>query len=104
MNNKITIVTGGNTGIGKATVAGLAQRGATVVIACRDVAKGNAARDEIAASAVHVMPLDLASLASVRALARRARRAPVDRDRAPRRPRRRPAPAAKPFAAVAVTD
>ncbi len=73
MNNKITVVTGGNTGIGKATVAGLAQRGATVVIACRDVARGNAARDEIAAStgssALHVMPLDLASLASVRAFA-----------------------------------
>ena len=49
MKDKICIVTGGNTGIGKATVAGLAQRGATVVIACRDVDKGKAALDEIAA-------------------------------------------------------
>ncbi len=49
MKDKICVVTGGNTGIGKATVAGLAQRGATVVIACRDVGKGKAALEEIAA-------------------------------------------------------
>ena len=73
MKDKICIVTGGSAGIGKATVAGLAQRRATVVIACRDVDKGNAAKDEIAAKAsskdLHVMQLDLASLASVRAFA-----------------------------------
>jgi NAD(P)-dependent dehydrogenase (short-subunit alcohol dehydrogenase family) len=70
MKDKVCIVTGGNSGIGKATVAGLAARGATVVIACRDLARGNAARAELpAASAVHVMQLDLASLASVRAFA-----------------------------------
>ena len=69
MNDKVCIVTGGNSGIGKATVAGLAQRGATVVIACRDVAKGQAARDEIGSNNLHVMELDLASLASVRAFA-----------------------------------
>jgi 3-oxoacyl-ACP reductase-like protein len=40
MKDKICIVTGGSTGIGKATVAGLAQRGATVAIACRDLDKG----------------------------------------------------------------
>jgi NAD(P)-dependent dehydrogenase (short-subunit alcohol dehydrogenase family) len=73
MKDKVCIVTGGNTGIGKATVAGLAKRGTTVVIACRDVDKGNAALDELAASTgskdLHVMQLDLASLASVRAFA-----------------------------------
>lgn len=73
MKNRVCIVTGGNTGIGKATVAGLASRGATVVIACRDVDKGNAAREEVAAKTgskdLHVMRLDLASLASVRAFA-----------------------------------
>ncbi|HEX7480972.1 MAG TPA: SDR family oxidoreductase [Polyangiales bacterium] len=73
MKDKICIVTGGNSGIGKATVAGLAQRGASVVIACRDVEKGAAARNEIAATTgskdLHVMPLDLASLTSVRAFA-----------------------------------
>ncbi len=73
MKNRICIVTGGNTGIGKATVAGLAQLGATVVIACRDIDKGRAARDEIAAKTasnnLHVMQLDLACLGSVRAFA-----------------------------------
>ena len=73
MKNAVCIVTGGNTGIGKATVAGLAARGATVVIACRDVDKGNAALEEVATKtgsrALHVMQLDLASLASVRAFA-----------------------------------
>jgi NAD(P)-dependent dehydrogenase (short-subunit alcohol dehydrogenase family) len=73
MKNKVCIVTGGNSGIGKATVAGLAQRGATVVIACRDVAKGRVALDEVVAKTgskdLHVMELDLAALASVRAFA-----------------------------------
>jgi NAD(P)-dependent dehydrogenase (short-subunit alcohol dehydrogenase family) len=73
VKNKICIVTGGNTGIGKATALGLARQGATVVIACRDAGKGEASRAEIAASTgsqdVHVLPLDLASLGSVRAFA-----------------------------------
>ena len=73
MKGKICVVTGGNTGIGKATVVGLAQRGATVVIACRDVGKGRAALEEIAARAgaseLHVMRLDLASLDCVRSFA-----------------------------------
>jgi dehydrogenase/reductase SDR family protein 12 len=67
VKDKICIVTGGSSGIGKATVEGLARRGATVVIACRDAGKGQSALREIAASsgskALHVMPLDLASLA-----------------------------------------
>src|SRR5262245_9922883 len=70
MNGKVCIVTGGNTGIGKATVEGLAQQGATVVVACRDVGKGRAAIEEIQARApsgeLHLLRLDLASLQSVR--------------------------------------
>jgi NAD(P)-dependent dehydrogenase (short-subunit alcohol dehydrogenase family) len=73
VKDKICIVTGGNSGIGKATVAGLAKQGATVVIACRDVDKGKAALEEIAAKTgatnLHVMHLDLASLESVRSFA-----------------------------------
>lgn len=73
MKDQICIVTGGNTGIGKATVEGLAKNGATVIIACRDVEKGKVALDEVAAQTgskdLHVMQLDLASLKSVRAFA-----------------------------------
>jgi NAD(P)-dependent dehydrogenase (short-subunit alcohol dehydrogenase family) len=73
MQGKVAIVTGGNTGIGKATVEGLTRQGATVVLACRDLDKGNAAADEVCsrvpAANVRVMRLDLASLDSVRVFA-----------------------------------
>ncbi|WP_437325843.1 hypothetical protein [Sorangium sp. So ce381] len=48
MNGKVCVVTGGNTRIGKETARGLAQRGATVVLACRDTGKDEAARVDIA--------------------------------------------------------
>ena len=74
MEGKIAIVTGSNTGIGKETARGLAQRGATVVLACRDPQKAEAARADIAASTgrsdVRAMALDLGSKASIRAFAR----------------------------------
>ena len=73
MKGKICVVTGSNTGIGKETARGLAQRGATVVLACRDLEKATAARDDIAAttgrSDVAVLPLDLGKKASIRAFA-----------------------------------
>lgn len=73
MDGRVAIVTGGNTGIGKETVRGLAREGATVVLACRDAAKGEAARAELEPSVgpgkIRVMPLDLADLSSVRTFA-----------------------------------
>ncbi len=70
MEGKVCIVTGSNTGIGKETARGLAERGATVVLACRNIEKATAARDDIAASTgredVSVEPLDLGSFASIR--------------------------------------
>jgi NAD(P)-dependent dehydrogenase (short-subunit alcohol dehydrogenase family) len=73
MEGKVCIVTGSNTGIGRETARGLAQRGATVVLACRDVGKAEAARDDIAKSTgrsdVAVMALDLGDKASIRAFA-----------------------------------
>ena len=67
------LVTGGNTGIGRATAAGLASRGGRVWIAARSRAKGEAAVAAIKAStgneAVWFLPLDLADLDSVRACA-----------------------------------
>ncbi|MDP2312036.1 MAG: SDR family oxidoreductase [Pseudomonadota bacterium] len=75
MNGKVCIVTGSNTGIGKETARELARRGATVILAVRDVAKGEAARAEIAADTgrtdLVVIPLDLGNLASIRAFATR---------------------------------
>lgn len=74
MKGKICIVTGGSSGIGKATVEGLARQGATLVVACRDLDKGRAAVADIAAKVpgaeLHVMRLDLASLKSVREFAK----------------------------------
>jgi len=73
MQGKVCIVTGSNTGIGKTTALGLARLGAKVVMAVRDVAKGEAARQDIVKLTrnedVVVMPLDLADLGSVRAFA-----------------------------------
>jgi len=64
------LVTGGNTGIGRATAAGLARRGGRVYLACRSQKKGQRAVADIVAAtgnaAVAFLPLDLADLASVR--------------------------------------
>ena len=71
MEARVAIVTGSNTGIGKETAVGLARAGFSVVVAVRDVAKGEAARADIVRITrnedVVVMPLDLADLASIRA-------------------------------------
>jgi retinol dehydrogenase 12 len=67
------LVTGGNTGIGLATVTALAGRGARVYLAARSTAKGEAAAAQVRAAAGHdavfFLPLDLADLDSVRACA-----------------------------------
>jgi len=67
------MVTGGNTGIGRATAAGLARRGGGVYVACRSPEKGRQAVADIVAAtgndAVAFLPLDLADLASVRSCA-----------------------------------
>ena len=67
------LVTGGNSGIGRHVAAALADRGAEVTIACRNVEAGEqaAAGMRSAGGTVHVEQLDLASLASVADLAGR---------------------------------
>jgi NAD(P)-dependent dehydrogenase (short-subunit alcohol dehydrogenase family) len=62
------IVTGGNSGIGKATAGALAAAGHSVVIACRTIPKAEQAAAEMAGD-VEVCRLDLADLASVRRFA-----------------------------------
>lgn len=62
------VVTGGNSGVGLETARALAQRNANVVLAVRDTAKGEAAREDICHAgrgSVSVVPLDLADLDSV---------------------------------------
>jgi NAD(P)-dependent dehydrogenase (short-subunit alcohol dehydrogenase family) len=67
------VVTGANTGLGFETAQVLAARGASVVLAVRNVEKGKQAAARIAAAApgatVTVQELDLSSLDSVRAAA-----------------------------------
>ncbi len=74
MTGKTVLITGANTGIGKATASELAARGARVALLCRDPAKAEAARTEIRArtpaAQVDVLSLDLRSLASVRSCAK----------------------------------
>jgi NAD(P)-dependent dehydrogenase (short-subunit alcohol dehydrogenase family) len=68
---RLAVVTGANTGLGLETARVLAARGASVVLAVRDIEKGKRAAARIAATApgadVMVQPLDLASLDSIRA-------------------------------------
>jgi NAD(P)-dependent dehydrogenase (short-subunit alcohol dehydrogenase family) len=64
------VVTGASAGLGLETARVLVGRGATVVLACRDIVKAERAADHIRGEAsqadVRVVRLDLASLASVR--------------------------------------
>lgn len=62
------IVTGANSGIGEAAARALAASGASVVLACRSLEKGEQAAARMAGD-VTVRVLDLASLASVRGFA-----------------------------------
>src|SRR4029077_10772543 len=72
-HGRLAVVTGANTGLGFETARVLAARGASVVLAVRDIEKGKAAAARIAGTApganVMVQPLDLASLESIRAAA-----------------------------------
>ena len=68
------MVTGATSGIGRATAAALAGRGAQVVLVSRDRARGEAAAAELAAAggpAPRLEVADLASMESVRTLADR---------------------------------
>lgn len=70
MHGKVVVVTGSNVGIGLETAVGVAERGATTVLACRNQGKAEAAAKQVTQRTwnddVHVVALDLADLASVR--------------------------------------
>ena len=68
------IVTGANSGMGKATVAALADKGYEVVMLCRDEKRGKAAYDEILSEnntrKIQLMLCDLGNYDSIRNFAR----------------------------------
>ncbi|KAI6038878.1 hypothetical protein EDC04DRAFT_1844470 [Pisolithus marmoratus] len=69
LTGKVVLVTGANTGIGKETARALLTKNAKVWIACRDVAKGEAALRELKESTgrdAYLLKLDLANLRSIK--------------------------------------
>ena len=70
MKGRRVLITGGNSGIGKATAIGLARRNAEVIIACRNETKGQAAVEEIKEASkndkVSLLVCDLSSFKSIR--------------------------------------
>jgi NAD(P)-dependent dehydrogenase (short-subunit alcohol dehydrogenase family) len=73
LHGKIAVVTGANSGLGFYTSRALSAKGVTVIMACRNLEKGQAAADAIHRDypdvSLEVMALDLADLSSVRAFA-----------------------------------
>jgi NAD(P)-dependent dehydrogenase (short-subunit alcohol dehydrogenase family) len=73
IHRPLCLVTGANTGIGFEVARGLARNGFRVVLACRDRAKGEAARNAIALeirdSDIETLVVDLASQSSIRSAA-----------------------------------
>jgi len=73
MEGKICMITGANSGIGKATAIGLAEMNATIVIVCRNKERGETALREIIEKTgnnnVDLFLCDLSSLHSIRNLA-----------------------------------
>jgi NAD(P)-dependent dehydrogenase (short-subunit alcohol dehydrogenase family) len=66
----VAVVTGSNSGLGRAAATSLAGRGATVVMACRSEDRTRPVMEEIVATSgndrVEFLPLDLGDLSSVR--------------------------------------
>lgn len=74
LSGRRAVVTGANSGLGLAAARALSAKGASVVLACRDLAKGERALAEVEFVAapgaeVQLAGLDLAQLASIRGFA-----------------------------------
>jgi NAD(P)-dependent dehydrogenase (short-subunit alcohol dehydrogenase family) len=76
-SGRTALVTGANSGLGLVTARELARKGAAVVLACRNLEKGEGARQEVESQVpgarLELEELDLASLDSVREFADRFR-------------------------------
>ncbi|MBN9099101.1 MAG: SDR family NAD(P)-dependent oxidoreductase [Pseudonocardia sp.] len=74
LRGRVVLVTGASSGLGLATVEGLARLGATVHLVVRDAGRGAAARDAVAAAVpgadLHVTLCDLSDLDDVRRAAK----------------------------------
>lgn len=70
MTEKICLITGATSGIGKATAIALAQQGFTLILPCRQLARGKEVQDLIQRQSpearIHLFSCDIASLQSVR--------------------------------------
>jgi NAD(P)-dependent dehydrogenase (short-subunit alcohol dehydrogenase family) len=70
LGGRVAVVTGGNSGIGRATATELARHGARVMLACRDIERGKQAADDIRNRVpdadIEVRHIDLADMTSVR--------------------------------------
>ncbi len=70
---RVVVITGGNSGIGLEAARALVQRGARVILACRNESSAREACEQLAqggpAGSAELVHLDLASLSSVRACA-----------------------------------
>lgn len=70
LSQKTIIITGANSGIGKAAAIQLARCNATVIMACRSIERGTAAVEEVKKASqnqkVELIQVDLASQASIR--------------------------------------
>jgi NAD(P)-dependent dehydrogenase (short-subunit alcohol dehydrogenase family) len=72
-SGKVVVVTGGNSGLGFETVKAFADKGAEVVLACRNISKGELAKEEILKEIpqgkIMVLPIDLMDLSSIKLFA-----------------------------------
>ena len=77
MEGRVCLVTGANSGIGRATVEGLAGLGATVILVCRNEGRGLDARDsvrrETGNDSVRLEVADVSTMSAVRDLAARVK-------------------------------
>ena len=76
LTGRTYVVTGANSGLGEWTTRALAERGATVIMACRNIGKAERVAAAIGGK-TEIRQLDLSDLASVRAFADGVERADV---------------------------